>query len=109
MLRSDARTAELMELVFGPYAERRQRRFNSFDQALLSAGEALRVRFGGTRARYGTMVGRIDNMAPQMHGLSDGALRARAMALRPQLLRAGLAAGPLCAAFAIVREVTARK
>src|SRR5262245_5210166 len=93
MLRADARTAELMELFIGPYAERRQTRFNSVDQALIGAGETFRVRLGGAKARYSALVKRIEHLAPSVQAMSDSELRSRAMALRPRLLRARRMAG----------------
>src|SRR5262245_16334512 len=109
MLRADARTAELMALFIGPYAERRHTRFNGLDQALIRAGETFRIRFGGAKARYGAWVRRIEAMAPRVQAMSDRELRERATTLRPRLLRAARMAEPVYETYAIVREVTWRK
>lgn len=103
-----AETRGTRDPVIAPYAERAPRKAWKWDRPLdllLGGMMAQRWHAGGNLAAHADAIAALDD---ELRALDDVGLDARCLALRPRLLRAGLEAGAVTEAFALIREVTGR-
>ena len=98
------------EESIGPYAERSEPERSKLDGFIARAYAALssRLRRDGS-AKLIRMADAVDALADEFAGLADEELRGVAERIRIELTRRGFEPQPVARAFALIREVSARR
>jgi preprotein translocase subunit SecA len=92
-----------------PYRERSDRKVFVLDRHLTAFAGGVRARLTPRRVLEGRFIRTVERIGAELSGVDDAALKARAQALRPAFLRAGLGDNRLVAeAMACLRESTLR-
>jgi preprotein translocase subunit SecA len=93
----------------GPYPERRESELGALDRTLLETFGGLAVRFERESRALAVRAFEIEALAAEIACLSDSELRAEADSLRGPLHRHRFRRDLVARAFALVREVSARR